>query len=397
MSEEQGLVRKLRIGDITFGVPVGIELLNQPYGFYDFLEVSRTATFDEIKKAYRKLSFKLHPDHGGTDESFKSLERVVSILLDDGGDLGIEHSRRRHYDAVSEMDSYFDGFIQIGKERTLKLSEILLMQMEGAKKEAVFEREIEEKVPEYKEMKAELERARSDESRSRIMQDMQQAIYRANEMNPEMIERMHEVITEIQKRRNEEAQKFVRSFRKNPDEYYERVCDIFYLGDGTLTFSQYNQELYVAGHEVMDGILKLVLGGDSCVRQFSQVHVKAEQGTVALKDHNVKGIVHVVDGKITVCYDASSYGEVIRARAPQVYPVIGFEKHDDLYIPESFAVGNWWEKKPALDLAVMKGRISLELGSSDLGGLKKYMFLENNLDNILESKFNKNYISKKIK
>ncbi|MCB9359032.1 DnaJ domain-containing protein [Candidatus Woesearchaeota archaeon] len=390
---EEGLVKKLKMGDITFGVPVGIELLNQPYGFYEFLGVKREATTDEIRKAYKKMAVRMHPDHGGTTEGFQSLERVASILLDDGDGLGEEHSRRRHYDAVSDYDSFFEGFIQIGEERTRKLSEILLMQMEGDKKRAEFDREIEEKAPGFMELKAKLGRARSDDSKARIMEDMQQKVYEAREMTPDMIEQMKDTIKEIRERVIEEAQKFIQSLRKSPKEYLGKVADIFYLGQGTLTFCDYRAQMQIAGHEVEDNILRLILGGDNYLKGFSQVHVKAEEGNIRLEDHNVRGIVQVVKGTVAVDYESSTYGEVIRARAPDVYNMQGFEQHGDLYIPSRFAVGEWWEKAPALDVAVKEGTITLELHSPKIGkGLDKYLIGSNNLESIL----NKNYISKKI-
>lgn len=36
--------------------------------YYDLLEVPQSATTDEIRKAYRKLAIKKHPDRGGDPE-----------------------------------------------------------------------------------------------------------------------------------------------------------------------------------------------------------------------------------------------------------------------------------------------------------------------------------------
>jgi molecular chaperone DnaJ len=54
--------------------------------YYEVLTVSRTATEEEVKRAYRKLAVKFHPDKNPNDphaeESFKELGEAYDVLMD---------------------------------------------------------------------------------------------------------------------------------------------------------------------------------------------------------------------------------------------------------------------------------------------------------------------------
>src|ERR687894_97943 len=54
--------------------------------YYEVLSVSREATEDEIKRAYRKLAVKFHPDKNPGDtqaeERFKELGEAYDVLID---------------------------------------------------------------------------------------------------------------------------------------------------------------------------------------------------------------------------------------------------------------------------------------------------------------------------
>lgn len=49
---------------------------------YDTLGISKTATQDEIKKAYRKLAMQHHPDRGGDEAKFKAINEANDVLGD---------------------------------------------------------------------------------------------------------------------------------------------------------------------------------------------------------------------------------------------------------------------------------------------------------------------------
>ena len=69
---------------------------------YQTLGVAKTATADEIKKAYRKLASKHHPDKGGDTAKFQEIQTAYDILSDD--------SKRQAYDNPMPQGNPFGGF-----------------------------------------------------------------------------------------------------------------------------------------------------------------------------------------------------------------------------------------------------------------------------------------------
>lgn len=94
----------------------------EPTAFYEILEVSKTCTDAEIKKAYRKQSLLTHPDKNGhehADEAFKMVSRAFSVLGD--------KEKRDKYDrfgtdpdsrfASAQQQNPFAGFANRGAAR----------------------------------------------------------------------------------------------------------------------------------------------------------------------------------------------------------------------------------------------------------------------------------------
>ena len=72
--------------------------------FYDILGVSRDASPDEIKKSYRKLSLKYHPDRNpdpSATEKYKAINEAYEVLSD--------AQKKQQYDMELQFGGGFPG------------------------------------------------------------------------------------------------------------------------------------------------------------------------------------------------------------------------------------------------------------------------------------------------
>ena len=70
--------------------------------YYKLLGVDKSASADEIKRAFRKKAHELHPDKGGDAEAFKKVNEAYQTLSDSG--------KRQRYDAYGSAGSQGGGF-----------------------------------------------------------------------------------------------------------------------------------------------------------------------------------------------------------------------------------------------------------------------------------------------
>src|SRR3954471_9692450 len=74
--------------------------------YYKVLGVPASASKDEIRKAYRKLSKELHPDSGGDEERFKEVSAAYDVLGDE--------AKRKEYDDVRRLGPVGNPFAGFG-------------------------------------------------------------------------------------------------------------------------------------------------------------------------------------------------------------------------------------------------------------------------------------------
>jgi molecular chaperone DnaJ len=79
--------------------------------YYEVLGVDRDASDEEIKRAFRRLAFKYHPDHNHDDEAgekFKEINEAYEVLSDP--DKRATYDRFGHSGAEGFFERGFDGF-----------------------------------------------------------------------------------------------------------------------------------------------------------------------------------------------------------------------------------------------------------------------------------------------
>jgi DnaJ-class molecular chaperone len=69
---------------------------------YDVLGLTRDATADDVKKAYRKLAREHHPDKGGDPEKFKKVQEAYEVLSDP--------EKRQNFDRFGTPEGNPNGF-----------------------------------------------------------------------------------------------------------------------------------------------------------------------------------------------------------------------------------------------------------------------------------------------
>ena len=82
--------------------------------YYDVLGISKNASNDEIKKSYRRLAMKLHPDRNPSNKEaenqFKELQEAYAVLSDEKKRAVYNQLGPEGFENISGSNPNYNGF-----------------------------------------------------------------------------------------------------------------------------------------------------------------------------------------------------------------------------------------------------------------------------------------------
>lgn len=106
---------------------------------YQILQIKTTATQDEIKKAFRTLAMKHHPDRGGNAEKFKEINRAYGEINTPEKQMrydSVHNLGRLHSEPSTSSHSYSSRYNMTAKEM---LEEMLRQSQRRPSKEFYYD------------------------------------------------------------------------------------------------------------------------------------------------------------------------------------------------------------------------------------------------------------------
>ena len=114
--------------------------------YYTVLGVQENADQETIKKAYRHLAKKHHPDKGGDDEVFKKVSEAYDVLGDDNKRAQYDNQRRNPFGSRGGFNPFEEFFTSSQRHQTVRPDKVINLRVTvtesylGAEKEIEYDR-----------------------------------------------------------------------------------------------------------------------------------------------------------------------------------------------------------------------------------------------------------------